>query len=99
MSCLEVEDSGSQDKPDPFTHNFNDLREVKLKHPNRLIFAHININSIRNKLETLQELIGNNIDVLLISETKLGTSFFSSQFFLDQCSSHYRPGRCNTEET
>ena len=87
MSCLEVEDSGSQDKPDPF------------KHPNRLIFAHININSIRNKLETLQELIGNNIDVLLISETKLGTSFFSSQFFLDQCSSPYRPDRCNTEET
>ena len=31
----------------------------------------------------LQEVIGNNIDVLLISETKLDASFPSSQFILD----------------
>ena len=63
----EVEESGSSDKPNSFTHNFNDLHEMKLKNPNRLIFAHININSSRNKFEMLQEEIGNNIDVLLIS--------------------------------
>ena len=48
-----------------------------------LIFAHININSLRNKFEMLQEIIGNNIDVLLISEMKLDASFPSSQFILD----------------
>ena len=93
MSCLEVEDSGSPNKPDPFTHNFNDLREVKLKHPNRLIFAHININSVRNKFEILQEVIGNNIDVLLISETKLDASFPSRQFILDGFTPPYRLDR------
>ena len=31
----------------------------------------------------LQEIIGNNIDVLLISEMKLDASFPSSQFILD----------------
>ena len=56
-------------------NNFNDLHEIRLKNPNRLIFAHININSLRNKFEMLQEVIGNNIDVLLISETELDASF------------------------
>ena len=83
MSCPEAEDGGSSDKPNPFTNNFNDLNEIRLKNPNRLIFAHININSLRNKFEMLQEVIGNSIDVLLISETKLDTSFPSSQFALD----------------
>ena len=74
---------GSSDKPNSFTHNSNDLHEIRLKNPNRLIFAHININSLRNKFEMLQEIIGNNIDVLLISEMKLDASFPSSQFILD----------------
>ena len=45
-----------------------------------MIFSHINLNSLRNKFEIFQEIIGNNIDVLLIPETKLGALFSSSQF-------------------
>ena len=41
----------------------------------------------------LQEVIGNNIDVLLISETKLDTSICSSQFILDGFSPPYRLDR------
>ena len=69
-------------------NNFNDLHEIRLKNPNRLIFAHNNINSLRNKFEMLQEVIGNNIDVLLISETELDASFPSSQFILDGFNAH-----------
>ena len=39
----------------------------------------------------LQEVIGNNIDVLLISETELDASFFSSQLILDGFTASYRP--------
>ena len=74
-------------------NNFNDLHEIMLKNPNRLIFAHNNINSLRNKFEMLQEVIGNNIDVLLISETKLDASFPSSQFILDGFTPPYRLDR------
>ena len=84
MSCPEDEDGGSSDKPNPFAHNCNDLREIRIKNLNRLIFAHIRINSLRNKFEMLQEVIGNSIDVLLICETKLDTSFPSSQLILDR---------------
>ena len=91
---MEVENSGRSDKPNnSFTHNFNDLHEIRLKNPNRLIFAHININSFRNKFETLQQVIENNVDVLLISETKLDASFPQSQFILDGFNSPYRLDR------
>ena len=53
-----------------------------------LIFAHNNINSFRNKYEMLQEVTGNNIDVLLISETELEASFPSSQFILNGFTLH-----------
>ena len=38
----------------------------------------------------LKEVIGNNINVLLISETKLDASFPSSQFILDGFTSPHR---------
>ena len=41
----------------------------------------------------LQEVIGNNFDVLLISETKLDASFPSIQFILDGFTPPYRLDR------
>ena len=46
---------------------------------NRLIFGQINTTSIRNKFELLFSLVSNNIDVLLISETKTDNTFPVSQ--------------------
>ena len=57
MFCPEVEDSGSSDKPSHFTHNFNDLHEIRFKNRNRLMFAHISIHSLRNNFEILQEVV------------------------------------------
>ena len=51
---------------------FNEIRQKNL---NRIIIAHLNVNSIRNKLEMLKEVVGNKIDILLISETKLEDTF------------------------
>ena len=56
---------------------FNDLR---LKNPNRLICAHLNINSVRNKFYLLSDIIKNNIDILMISEKKLDSSFLMDSF-------------------
>ena len=49
------------------------LNWMRKKNPNHIIIAHLNINLIRNKFEMLKE-VGNKIDILLISETKLGRS-------------------------
>ena len=59
------------------------LNEIRKKNPNRIIIAHLNINSIRNKFEMLKDVIGNKIGILLISETKLDDTFSLSQFILE----------------
>ena len=42
--------------------------------------GYININSIRNKFEMLSNSIKGNLDILMICETKLGSTFPSNQF-------------------
>ena len=59
------------------------VQKMKCKNPNNIIIGHLNINSIRQKLELLMEIIGTNIDLLPISETKLNATFPIGQFFID----------------
>ena len=56
----------------------------------KLILGHLNINSIRNKFDTLKYIVENNIDILILSETKLDDSFPLAQFRLHGFSSPYR---------
>ena len=44
------------------------------------MIPHLNINSIRNKFDSIVFIIEKNVDILLISETKLNDSFPSGQF-------------------
>ena len=57
------------------------LENIRRKNINRLIFAQLNINSLRNKFESLQHIINKNIDVLFIFETKIDFCFPSAQFY------------------
>ena len=66
------------------------LKEMKAQLSDKLILGHLNINSIQNKFEALKFIIGNNIDILLISETKLDDSFPSAQFLIKGFSAPYR---------
>ena len=52
---------------------------------NKIIFAHLNISSIRNKFEELISQVKGTIDVLMISETKIDNSF-SQPYRIDQIS-------------
>ena len=46
---------------------------------NRTIIAQLNINLIRNKFQFLEKEVFANLDILLISETKLDHSFLSAR--------------------
>ena len=59
----------------------------------KLIFATLNINSIRYKIDELKSLITGNIDILVVTETKLDDSFPNAQFFIDGFSAPYRLDR------
>ena len=49
---------------------FTSTKSTKAKHPKNLFFGHLNENSIRNELVSIQKLIKRTFDVFLISETK-----------------------------
>ena len=44
------------------------LKTIRSDNPNKLVFAHLNINSIRNKFEFLATQVKGKIDILMISE-------------------------------
>ena len=53
------------------------------KNTNRTKIAQININSVRNKFDELGRGARGNIDFLIISETKLDTTFPTRQILID----------------
>ena len=63
---------------------------MKENSPNKIIVGHLNINSLRNKFEALQFIINRNLDIILLSETKLDDSFPSAQFMLKNFGIPYR---------
>ena len=52
-----------------------DSRAIRKKNLNKLIIPHLNVNSLRNKLEFLKEQIHDNVDILMISESKIDAIF------------------------
>ena len=66
------------------------LRLIRQENSNRIILAHLNISSIRNKFDLLANQIAGNVDVLVISETKLNASFPIDQFKIPGFSTHFR---------
>ena len=48
----------------------------------KIIFAYLNINSIRNKFDQVSDMIKGYIDVLMLSESKLDNSFLDRQFLI-----------------
>ena len=60
---------------------FQDLMNVRKRHPDKLLCAYLNINSMRYKFDYIRDLLQRNIvDLFFIAETKLDESFVDCQF-------------------
>ena len=53
---------------------------MKRKRSKNVFLGHLNINSIKNKFESVWELIKDTFDIFLLSESKLDSSFSDDQF-------------------
>ena len=89
---LEAENiSGKKNSlQDSFDKGFNKLKAIKIHNVNRIFVGQININSLRNKFEFLNEFVKGYIDILLITETKIDDSFPISQFYIEGFSTPFR---------
>ena len=75
--------NASEDNFDSLSEHSNvysSLNKLRCNNLNRIIVAHLNINSVRNKFVLLKDMITGKIDILLLSETKIDDSFPSTQF-------------------
>ena len=70
------------------------MKDIRQNNINRPILGQLNINSIRNEFSFLATQIGNNLDIVLISETKLDDTFPTAQFLLDRFRKPSRLDRC-----
>ena len=69
-----------------------DLKYLRIRNLNKIV-GDLNINSIRNKFDFLAHQVRGNIDILMISKTKLDESFSPSRFLLDAYSVPFRFNR------
>ena len=53
------------------TSDLDILNDLRCKNLNRILIGHPSINSLRNKFKILVSSIAVNLDILMISETKL----------------------------
>ena len=65
------------------------MKYIRRDNNKKLLFGSLNINSITSKFELLVEQVKGNIDVLIISETKIG-SFPVGSFLIDDFCIPYR---------
>ena len=59
------------------------LKNLKSKHRDRPIIAQLNINFLHPKLDPLVDLVKDNVDILMVSETKLDDTFTTAQFHIE----------------
>ena len=77
-----------------FKCNFeNDLKHLRKKNMHKIVVGQLNIISIQNKFDHLMVAVSGNIDILLITETKIDSTFPVNQFYLNGYNVPYRNDR------
>ena len=61
----------------------SNLKAIRNGNINKFIIGQLNINSLKKKFDCLVQKITRNIDILMVSETKLDNSFLVGQFLID----------------
>ena len=74
--------SANDSKDQPENRNLKALNNIRLKNRKRSIIGQLKINSIRNNVDFLCSEISPNLDLLIVSETKLDDSFPTTQFLM-----------------
>ena len=69
------------------------LKRLRSNHPQQIIIGHLNINSIRNKFDIMKPMLMHDLDIFMVTETKLDDSFPVSQFNVEGFSTPFRLDR------
>ena len=56
---------------DVFPHCLTEIKKLRLRNINKVLFGTLNINSLPKKFDQLREIVLKHVDVLVVTETKL----------------------------
>ena len=62
---------------------FQSVQKHRLQNPKNIVICHLNLNSLRNKFEAVEELVQSKIDICLLSETKIDETFSNQKFMIN----------------
>ena len=91
--ALDISQIDSETPNNNSLHDMLVLKNLRVSYPNNIIIGHLNINSIRNKFEMLSLSVAQYVDILMLSETKLDSTFPSTQFLINGFSVPHRLDR------
>ena len=69
------------------------MRDISRKSMNRMKIGQLSIISIKNKFDLLIPAVVRNLEILIITETKIDSSFPEAQFEIDGFTTPYRVDR------
>ena len=93
VSGLTDSNSGNSAIPGLDSDAATILKQIRISNLKNVIIGQLNINSLRNKFYGLVELIHGNLDILVITETKLDDTFPEKQFLVPGYKKPYRLDR------
>ena len=84
MSADPQDDSTETENNNIENKNLENMRQLRLKYPNNPFISFLNINSLRNKIIDVREIIKQTSpDYFVLAETKLNHEFPSAQFYIE----------------
>ena len=54
---------------------FQSIQKHRLQNPKNIVMVHLNVSSLRNKFEAVDELVQNKADICFLSQTKIDEMF------------------------
>ena len=83
---LKLESVSTSEKSPEKKQSFNAndiLSNLKVRVNNKLIIGNLNINSIAGKFDQLKLMVQYKVDILVLTETKIGSCFLNQQFHIE----------------
>ena len=85
VSCPEIQNSFRANKTTfrnkiHSSNSYSQVQQYGLQNPKNIIQGHLNVNFLRNKIEAVEKLMRNKIDISLFSETELDETFINQHF-------------------
>ena len=90
---FELGETGKRNSIRPNSDALTVLKNIRIDNWKNIIIGQLNINSLRNKHFALVELLRGNLDVLVITETKLDGTFPEKQFYIPGYKKPFRKDR------